>query len=809
MKPDSCKTCPLYDSTEGPVWGNGPRDAKIMMIGEAPGEEEGLLLKPFVGGSGRVLSALCQHAHIDRHREVYVTNTVKCRPTAKSTTGQKINRAPTDVEIRHCVRFLKDEIDSVNPNVIVPLGNIPLNVLTGTKKGITLMRSVPLEGPKRANTDTRHKVVGTFHPAFVMRQQDLWPATVFDLHRAKNESIYPQIVRRQWSNKIHARLSEVKDELLADIRRLGHYHHDLETTGLDPRNSSYRCVGISGDPNKVYVFDTTPDVLDFLKMLHADPTLMTVGQNSEGFDIPYQEYKGMEFRGPTYDTMIGWHLLNPGLPKDLGFIGASVTDEPNWKDDSMYRAGDDALQYGCGKDVHATGRAFDEQMVELEQKGLKDLYFRQIMPVQPVLRKMTRRGIKKNVKAATGWHIVLNRKADELEARLKKGLGDSSFQVNSPKQLMELLYKRMGLPVQYKQTRNGPKPTVDADALDALAMVTRNPIFLLIRSIRTLRKWDSTFVMCEHDERDYVHGHFSTAKAANGRLNSFDPNMQNFPLDVREIFVPDSPDHVLVSRDWSQIEWRIAMVLSGDQMGLDALAAGRDAHYDAYANAFNVPYESVTKTQRNEAKAYNYGLLYGRGAPSLAAGRPGHPESAIPIERVQDYIKRFFAKYYGYKEYREDIERRVARDQYIETAWGRRRYWYTKQNLPEAFNYPISGTAAHMMYEAIVEVDRQLPKGASLVLTVHDELVVNSPKDHKTLKQTIECMRDVMQRVFPEVTEASMRPEVVKRYYPDGWYCESDTHIGENWKVTKGEKATMPTELALRKRLGVDDLWVG
>lgn len=813
-KPESCKACPLYNSKEGIVWGDGPTDAKMILVGEAPGEEEGEEKKPFIGGSGKVLNAMLMHAQIPR-REVYVTNVVKCRPTAKDAFGRTVNRLPSETEIRCCSRFLVNELNTINPNVVVALGDVPMKTLTGVKKGITLMRSVPREGSKRSDGQAeRFKVVGTFHPAYVMRNQDFWPVTVFDLVRAGNERASPIISRREWKRVIHARLADVGESLERRIRTprllgLRYYHHDLETTGLDPRRDTFRCVGVAAESDEVFVFDWTPDVVEFLKRLHSDPTLLTVGQNSEGFDIPFQEAKGFDFNGPTYDTLLGFHLLNSSLPKDLGFIGATVTDELYWKDDTMYKAGEDALQTGCAKDIHATGRAFEEQIKELEVLGQTGLYFKHIMPLQPVLRKMTKRGVKKDLKAAAGWSIVLNRRADEYEVKLKRGLGDSTFDVNSPRQLMDLLYRRMGLPVQYKNDRSrGSIPTVDADALDELARISNNPILLLVRSIRTLRKWASTFADCEHDENGFVHGHFSSAKAANGRLNSFDPNMQNFPVEIRGIIIPDSNDHVLIARDWSQIEWKIAMALSGDRAGLDALAAGRDAHKDAYANAFDMAYDLVTKGMRFEAKTYNYGLLYGRGEASLAKGRPGHPESAIPVERVQDYFQRFFAKYTGYKAFRDQIQKQVINQHFVETAWGRRRYWYTRRNMPEAFNFPISGTAAHMMYEAIVECEEQLPKGAELRLTVHDELVINSVKEQKILKQAIECSRDVMERSFPQIMEKCLFPQVLKHYYPKGWYCESDCHIGDNWRITKGETPEdVAHEKELRKHLGVDDLW--
>lgn len=820
--------CPLYSSVEGPVWGEGPKDAQLMFVGEAPGEDEGLALKPFVGGSGRVFNAQLNHAGISRQR-VYVTNTVKCRPTARGAQGRIVNRQPTETEIRCCAKFLLAELESVSPNTVVALGNVPMKTLTGTTKGITTVRSVPLDGPKRRgeaiipNGPTHFKIVGTIHPAAIMRQQGMWPAVIFDLVRARTESAFPAVVRRPWKHHIHASLADHGERLRRQIQEGGvyggrfmrPYHHDLETTGLDPRTSTFRCIGIAARSDEVFCFDWTGDVIEFVKRLHADAQLTTVGQNSEGFDIPYQEGKGFLFEGPSYDTMIGHHLLNPDLPKDLGFIGASVTDEPYWKDNSMYKAGEDALQLGCCKDIHATARAFETQHEELQELGQMDLYYNHIMPLQPVLRRMTRRGLRKDQRAMAGWHSVLNRKADEMEVRLKKGLGDATFEINSPKQLMDLLYTRMGLPVQYKQDSiRGLRPTVDADALDALVSILKSgkypqhaakaPILLLVRGIRTLRKWDATFVMADQDAKGFVHGKFSSAKAANGRLNSFDPNMQNYPVDIRGIMIPDTEDHVLLARDWGQIEWRIAMALSGDKAGLDALAAGRDAHQDAYAQAFLKAYEDVDKAERDIAKAVNYGMLYGRGNESIAAGRAGHPEDQIPLDRVVTYSQGFMAKFTGYRAFRSTIEHQVRRNHFVATAWGRRRWWFTTQNMPEAFNYPISGAAAHMMYEVLVELENQLPVGATLRLTVHDEVVICSLKDQKVLQQAIDCSREVMERAFPQIMEASLYPDVLRHYYPNGWSCPSDAHIGTNWKMTKGKtKDDVLEEKKLLQHLGV------
>lgn len=815
-KPDTCIGCPLFASTEGPVWGKGKPDANLMFVGEAPGEEEGIALEPFKGGSGKIFNAQLAQAGIPRS-EAWVTNVVKCRPTARGAGGKVVNRTPTKEEIRHCARYLVAELKQVAPNTVVALGNVAMQTLTDTTKGITTVRSVPMEGPIRMDGKAkRFKIVGTIHPANIMRSQDMWPAVIFDLMRANRESAYPDIRRRQWNNNIRAKISDVGPMLMKQLKehRMGFAHgfaiHDLETTGLDPRKDAIRCIGISANPTDIYVFEWTPQVAEFVKDMHGDPEIMTVGQNSEAFDIWFQEEKGTIFRGPSFDTLVGWHQLNSSLPKALDFIGATVTDEIHWKDKTMYKAGDDALQIGCGKDIHATAMAFYDQLNEMRQLPYQeDLYFKHIMPLQPVLRRMRQRGMKKDQRKAGAWSINLNKHADVKEVRLKKHLG-ADFNVNSPQQLMDLLYKKMGLPVQYKQTRDGFRPTVDADALDELAKISKDPILLEIRGIRTLRKWDSTFVHSPQDDNGFVHPCFGTAQAANGRLNCTDPNAQNFPVLIREIMVPDTPDHVFIARDWSQIEWRIAMALSGDKYGLDALAAGRDAHKDSYSQTFKILYDAVTKAQRDIAKAVNYGLLYGRGAESVSQGRAGHPEDQIPLADVENYMKGFLSTFTGYFEFRKQIDRKVRQDHYYETAWHRRRYWYSTRNMPEAYNFPISGTAAHMMYEVLVDIDRELPKGAEIKLSVHDEVMLCSVKEQKILQQAMDCMRDNMSRAFKQVEEASLYPDVVRHYYPGGWNCPSEGSLGEDWRATKCAGATKELEAQAKqvekdlcKRLGV------
>jgi DNA polymerase-1 len=397
-----------------------------------------------------------------------------------------------------------------------------------------------------------------------------------------------------------------------------------------------------------------------------------------------------------------------------------------------------------------------------------------------------------------------------IEEKLHNVIGHD-VNLDSPKQLSNLLYNTMGLPVQYKKDKKrGLVPTVDDTALDALGTLTKNPIFALIDKRRKVKKLDSTFLSLETDDRGYVHPHFGSAKAAlekgekgsgarNGRFISWNPNFQNQPNEVRELYVPDTEEHVLIEADWSQIEWRAAMVLSGEPKGLELLTSGVDNHCAVAAECFNLSLEEVDKqdkeynggwgSPRFESKFVVYGLGYGRGAADIAK------QLSKSLSWAQQFISRFSTKFPVYWKWRSGLEGFVSKNAYLRNAFGRRRWWYTKQ-VTEVYNFPPSSTAADMMYRILPILYRELPNGATLRLTVHDSVLINSPKD--TAKLAVEAVRDIMHQKWSRIVEYSDRPEVVKRYYPNGWHCPADVHVGLNWKECKKGNAALEKELGLK-----------
>jgi uracil-DNA glycosylase family 4 len=850
-KPESCRRCTLF-LEPGIVRGSGNRNAKIIYLAEAPGAEEvdwparegwngkrkvrqeldlsdqvlkpGLvgffrqkLFRPLIGGAGRILNAMLAHAGISRDSELFVTNCVKCRPPS--------NRTPTKHEIICCAPFLMEEIQEVNPNVIIAAGETALSVLTDKQK-IGLWRGVVTVGPKRDTVEARDgsgvstfKVFPTWHPAFIARAQQNWPFAVHDLARAKVESGFSEIVRVPINIIRNASIEAHGGTLLADARARRAATFDFETTGLTPEYDQILMCGLVARPDQGEVYDWTPGAQRLFQEVLDSPEVTIIGQNILYFDGPFAIEKG--FRFPwlrVFDTMVAFHLCNAsygqatlaeggksavnkggrGAEKDLSMIASCHTDIEYWKSREMY--GND-LKGVCGLDVIATDRSATHPetglMAELERYDMTDLYWKHVVPVHPVLYSMTKAGVKINQEKAAAWSVALEAEADRLEAVLKEGLGDLHLNLGSPKQLQALLYDKMGLPPQYVTDRKGTRVTTNAEALEALAIqFPEHAVLGSIVTIRHLRKMSSTY--CEpglQSADSRLHPRFGVSKAATGRFNSQGPNAQNVPEEMRDIWIPDSDEHVLISADWSQIEWRLAMILSGDPVGLALLTSGQDTHKATAAETLGKRIEDITDTERHRSKFIVYGLGYGRGADSIAEANNWE------LSWVKAFIDRFFARFAVFAAWRERNVEFVKKNHFLANSFKRRRWWYTYQ-VTEVYNFPQQSEAGDMMYEILVTIANQLPKGADLRLTVHDETVTNVAKD--VIRDAWTCIRDCMERMWPEIVEASADPEVVKRFYPNGWYCPADLHVGTTWEMTKSKKPELKAQSAkLQKELGL------
>lgn len=822
-KPDLCRSCPLF-LEPGPVWGGGPPDATLAYVAEAPGAEEIDLPKrrpekfaTLVGGSGRLLNSLSTQAGIARSA-CFATNVVKCRPPA--------NRTPTPAEVTACSPFLQMELRALQPNVVVALGDTALNALTG-EKGITNWRGAALEGK---GPYEGFKIFPTWHPAFIARAQYNWPFAVHDLVRAAAQSRFREL-RRVPYEIVRAASAEVHGARVLDAaRRRGAATFDFETTGLHGAFDSIAMVGVAAGSDEAHVFTWAPSTRQFFQELLDDPQVEIIGQNILYFDLPFAEAKGIDVSKAwpkVFDTMVAFHLCNAsygqtpnkdqraggrqarGMDKDLTMIASCHTDMPYWKARENYAKD---LRQVCGMDCIATDRAaMDPEnglKAELQKYDMLDLYYKHVLPVHPVLHAMHKRGVKVDEDKAARWTLVLEQMSNDLEQQVRDEVGDKWLSVESPKQLMKLLYEKMGLPVQYVQDPKTKqmKPTANAEALETLGdMFPEHELLGKILGVRQMRKLNSTY-MVPALRKGRINAHFGVSKTSTGRLNSWDPNAQNVPEIAREVWVADSEDHVLLVADYSQIEWRLGMVMSSDPVGLEMLTSGVDNHKAIAAEVLGKRIEDVTPDERHAAKFIVYGLGYGRGAESLAKGVRASawqnvPRTKLEYEFVKAFIPRFFAKFRAYKAWRDRNAAFAERNHYLKNPFNRRRWWYTRGAVTEQYNFPLQSTAGDMQYVVLVQLEKELPKGATIRLTIHDEIVINALKEN--VKQVKECMQTIMQRTWPQIEEASASPEVVRRFYPNGWFCPAEPEIGLNWKMCKSKsKDDVAARLALAKQLG-------
>jgi len=535
---------------------------------------------------------------------------------------------------------------------------------------------------------------------------------------------------------------------------------DTETTSLDAMQA--KLVGISfavsaheaaylplnhhyaGAPSQL----AEAEVLARLKPWLEDPAKAKVGQNLK-YDKHVFANHGITLRGVVHDTLLQSYVLESHKPHDmdslaLRHLGVKTITYEEVAGKGAKQIGFDqvaverATEYAA-EDADVTLQLHQSLFPQLERDGKLAFVYRQIeMPVLEVLFTMERNGVLLDTALLDGQSRELGQKMLDLEQQAFQAAGQP-FNLNSPKQIQEILFEQLKLPV-IKKTPGGA-PSTDEEVLQQLALDYPLPKILL--DYRGLAKLKSTYTdklpRMVDPRTGRVHTSFSQAVAVTGRLSSSDPNLQNIPVRtpegrrIREAFIA-APGHVVISADYSQIELRIMAHLSQDPGLLKAFAEGHDVHRATAAEIFGVAPEEVSSEQRRYAKVINFGLIYGMSVFGLA-GQLGVERSA-----AQTYMDRYFARYPGVADYMQRTREQARQQGYVETVFGRR-LW-----LPEikssngarrqgaeraAINAPMQGTAADLVKLAMVAVQNWLEEerlASRLVLQVHDELVLEVPQ---------------------------------------------------------------------------------
>jgi DNA polymerase-1 len=580
---------------------------------------------------------------------------------------------------------------------------------------------------------------------------------------------------------------------LADMRGAPLVGFDTETTGLEPMLA--RLVGMSfafgeraaylplehqypGAPEQI----GSARALELLQPWLEDAACPKVGQNLK-FDAHVLANHGVALAGIAHDTLLESYVLEVHERHDLDSLAQRHLGWKTISYDEVTGKGAARIPFSSVSVERATEYAAEDADCALAvhealypriaaEETLRRVYETIEMPVMPVLLRMERNGVLLDRAKLEAQSHELGREMLELEQKAYAAAGQP-FNLNSPKQIQEILFERQKLPVK-KKTPSG-QPSTDEDVLAELAQ--DYPLPKLLLEYRGIAKLKSTYTdklpKMIHPHTGRVHTTYSQAVAVTGRLASNDPNLQNIPIRtpqgrrIREAFVAP-PGARLVAADYSQVELRIMAHLSGDEGLRHAFAHGQDVHRATAAEVFGRTLDEVTPDERRTAKVINFGLIYGMSAFGLAQN--------LGIERVtaQAYIDSYFSRYPGVKRYMDETREKARDDGYVETVFGRR-LWLPeiRSSNPQrragaeraAINAPMQGTAADLIKLAMIAVQAWLERerlATKLIMQVHDELVLEVPE--RELAQAKERLRDLMQGVA-----ALAVPLIV------------DVGVGDNW----------------------------
>ncbi len=582
-------------------------------------------------------------------------------------------------------------------------------------------------------------------------------------------------------------LKKINDAALVSI--------DTETTGLDPLQD--KLVGISFSVeahHAAYVplahrYSGAPAQLDLQWIIQRlKPWLEDAGKPKLGQNLKYDKHifanHGIALNGIAHDTLLQSYVLESHRAHDMDNLAQrhlgvkTITyDEVTGKGASRISfeqvAVDQATDYAA-EDADITLQLHQALYPQIAADPKLEMIYRRIeMPLLDVLFGMERNGVLLDVKLLGEQNRELGNRMLELEAEVYR-LAEQPFNLNSPKQIQEILFERQKLPV-VKKTPGGA-PSTDEDVLQELAL--NYPLPKLILDYRGLAKLKSTYTdklpRMVNPQTGRVHTNYAQAVAVTGRLASNDPNLQNIPVRtqegrrIREAFIAP-PGHRIVSADYSQIELRIMAHISRDANLLKAFATGEDIHRATAAEIFGITPKEVGAEQRRYAKVINFGLIYGMSAFGLA--------SQLGIERAaaQLYMERYFARYPGVADYMQRTRELAKQQGFVETVLGRR-LWLPEINSSNgarrqgaeraAINAPMQGTAADLIKLAMIAVHGWLDQKrlkAKLIMQVHDELVLEVPQDE------LESIKSDLPRLMCGVAELNV-PLVV------------DVGIGPNWE---------------------------
>jgi len=789
----------------------GPRDAKIMFVGEAPAGNEMAAGRPFVGGAGQLLEHSCSRAGISLSR-CFQTNVMhQPAPGKKFEAFYKKEWQPQYIM---GLLQLKKDIESIKPNVVVALGTHALLPLAG-KKGIDKWRGSILP----SGLVKGQKVIGTYNPAYALRVYEAKAVIEIDLHRIQAESGTPSICLPERSYLLDppgdVRAACVREMLDADWLAV-----DIECW-LDEPTGKWKlaCVGFSDRADRALVIPATSAdrLLDIRCLVESD--VSKVYQNGQ-FDTTVLAEEGFKPRAYAWDTMYAHHALFAEsasgedemsklagkkrmsiLKKGLAFQTSIYTREPFYKDDGkLWKETNDIQQFYLynGKDAAVTREIRDVQERELEVFGSRQAFDNEMALVAPLMYA-TRRGIRIDLEQRDRLRTQIQAEIDNLQNFLDGSAG-SHINVKSP-DVKHLMYDVLKLPKKYH--RKTGNVTADKDTINELAEKFKHPVLLTILKIR--------------ERRDYIERYLDIALGPDGRMRClFDPsgtrsgrlasrtnidgsgtNLQTIPTrkavgeQIKRMFISD-PGKIFIYPDYKQAEaWLVAYKSRCEPLIELLNDPSRDIHRENAVKIFNIPLVDVSTEQRYLAKRVVHASNYGMG-PDKLVKLCAEDGVFLSHQRAANLMQRYFMIYPEIKGvYWKYVENEIKFNRVLNTPFGRKRAFFGRYDdklLREAYSYIPQSTVGDLGGKAVVRVYNEVQHGmanlgAEFLLNVHDSILV-------------QCVETMVAPCAAAVQEAMRIPITL-----DGrtFTIPTDCQVGRNWgKRIKNADGTYDNPAGMR-----------
>ena len=786
VRNENCTLCPLHETARTVcLLGDGPVPCKVMLVGEAPGAREDDISKPFAGAAGQYLDRVLSEVGLPRE-SVYITNSVRCRPPDNGT--------PSRGNIKSCSPYMRSEIEIVRPDYILLLGNVALQAILNTS-GVMSKRGT---AHRLSNGATAFV---TIHPAAVLRNPGLegtFRADLMTFHRmVMGEERHPETETKLVSTskglaKLCQMLAAVDTPIAFDVETRS--TDGSEMGGIEPWNPTgvIDTVAFSWEPGKSYVVALEHPAVSWdipIERVYEALAISLAGKRMVGhnlkFDLRWMQVKGVPLYG-HFDTLQATHLLEENRPKGLKALSRTYLGADE------YEAG---ITFGTevtklvklaiynGKDADYTLRLYHIFRADLQKHPrLLRVFVKLVMPAVRAFTAIEAVGFPVDVKRLEQRHNEIVRTIKQLEADMLEYVPEDIRPLanfRSPLFLGTLLFDRFNLPILQRGAKSGRPSTAESVLLQ---LRDQHPFIQKLMELRKWQKYESTYTRnwihrVRRARKPRLYTSYNLAGTVTGRLSS---DMQQVPRDVfiRGI-IGSRTGWKFIEADFSQIELRLAAMLSSDPTLTKAFVNGEDPHAQTAAGVLGIPIEEVTKEQRKMAKAVNFGFLYGMGWRKFMVYAKEKYGVEVSEEEAKAYRKAFFDQYDRLLAW-HDRQRRVVRNlQAVSSKIGRVRHLPNVASTDdmvvgaaerEAINSPVQGLASDLTVLSMVILQDTLDlTRARIIGNVHDSIILEA--------------KDEYAQEAADLVKTTMETLPLKRLF--GWQptvpIEAEVTIGTHW----------------------------